>query len=283
VFVIVMENTSLASLEASGNTPYLDSLKQTWASATDYHGVAHPSLPNYVAMTSGDTGGIACDCSPEGAACTSANCSLILSGCGCSLDGVDNLGDQIEAAHGDWRMYGEDMGTPCNTTSTGSYATKHVPFLYYSQITGDTARCAAHVVDFSEFAPDLASGPRRFSFISPNLVHDMHDPVPAGATNYANGDQWLAGAVPPILDSDAFKQGGLVVIVWDEDDLSGLVHPDDPIPMYLMSPFAENGGFSFPDRADHYALLATIEDGLGLPRLGKAQIATPLAGFFPSK
>jgi hypothetical protein len=283
VFVIVMENTSLASLEASGNTPYLKSLEQTWASASDYHGVAHPSLPNYIAMTSGDTGGISCDCSPEGAACTASNCSVLLGSCGCPLSNVENLGDQIEAAHADWRMYAEDMGTPCNTTSASPYATKHVPFLYYTGITGDAARCASHIVDYSEFSQDIRTAPRQFSFIAPNLVHDMHDPVPAGTTNYANGDQWLSEAVPPILDSVAFKKSGLLVVVWDEDDLSGVVNPDDPIPMYLLSPFAESGGFSFPDRADHYALLATFEDGMALPRLGNARSATPLSGFFPEQ
>jgi len=284
VVVIVMENTSLASLKASANTPYLSGLEKTWASASDYHGVAHPSLPNYIAMTSGDTGGIGCDCSPEGAACTASNCSVLVGGCGCALPGAANLGDQLEAAQGDWRMYAEGMGTPCNMVSSGAYATKHVPFLYYTGVTDDAARCADHVVDFSEFSKDFgADAMRRFSFIAPDLVHDMHNPVPAGAQNYANGDQWLSGVVPPILDSAAFKKGGLLVIVWDEDDLSGITSPDDPIPMYVLSPFAKQGGFSSSSRADHYALLATIEEGLGLPRLGHAQAATPLTEFFPAK
>ncbi|HEX7671427.1 MAG TPA: alkaline phosphatase family protein, partial [Polyangiaceae bacterium] len=224
VFVVVMENASLATLKASDNTPYLSGLEQAWASAADYHGVAHPSLPNYVAMTSGDTGGITCDCSPEGTACTAATCTILSGNCGCPQTGRSNLGDQIEAAHGNWRMYGEDMGTPCNRKASASYAPKHVPFVYYPAITDDTARCAEHVVDFSEFSNDLGKTPaRKFSFISPNLVHDMHDPFPEGATNYAAGDQWLSSTVPPILDSDAFKKGGLLVIVWDEDDLSGVV------------------------------------------------------------
>jgi hypothetical protein len=284
VFVIVMENTSLASLEASGNTPYLSSLGEKWASSTDYHGVTHPSLPNYIAMTSGDTGGIGCDCSPEGTACTASTCTILLAGCGCAQTGLSNIGDQIEAAHGDWRMYGEDMGTPCNTTSSGSYAVKHVPFLYYTEITNDAARCAEHVVDLSEFASDLgATPPRRLSFIAPNLVSDMHDPVPAGPANYATGDAWLSNIVPSILDSNAFKKGGLLVIAWDEDDLSGVIKPDDAIPMYLLSPLARKNGFSSSTRLDHYALLATIEDGLGLSRLANAEQATPLTEFFPAK
>jgi hypothetical protein len=34
--------------------------------------------------------------------------------------------------------------------------------------------------------------------------------------------------------------------------------------------------------ANHYSLLATFEDGLGLPRLGSAVTATPLADYFPA-
>jgi hypothetical protein len=57
VFVIVMENTSWATLDQS-TTPFIHSLKSNWAYAADYHGVTHPSLPNYVALVSGDTQGI---------------------------------------------------------------------------------------------------------------------------------------------------------------------------------------------------------------------------------
>jgi hypothetical protein len=97
--------------------------------------------------------------------------------------------------------------------------------------------------------------------------------------NYANGDRWLSQQVRAILASSAYGNGGLVVIVWDEDDLSGATAADDPIPMVLLSPYAMSG-YKGTTRADHYALLATIEDGLGLPRLGAAAQATPLADYF---
>lgn len=279
VFVIVMENTSHSTLMMSTNTPQIHAMISTWASGSDYHGATHPSMPNYLAMTSAlDVSGIHCDCQPRGNACSALTCNRLTGNCGCPQN-AQHLGDQLEAAGLSWKDYGEDMGSPCNMSIAGDYAPKHVPFLYYENVQNDSARCQAHVVDYSHFAADLAA-PATYSLIAPNLVHDMHDPITGGATNLANGEAWLAANVPPILASAAYTQGGLLIIAWDEDDLSGILAPDDPIPFILISPFAKHGGFVSTVRADHRSLLATIEDGLGLPRLGAASIA-PLADYFP--
>jgi hypothetical protein len=72
------------------------------------------------------------------------------------------------------------------------------------------------------------------------------------------------------------------VIVWDEDDHSGIPNADDPIPVFVMSPYAKTK-FRSTVHADHYSLLATIEDGLRLPRLGLATAAAPLTDYFPAK
>jgi hypothetical protein len=282
VTVIVMENTSLSTLMGATNTPYLSMLAASAASASDYHGVTHPSMPNYLALVSGmDASHIGCDCDPTGSACSSLTCNRLLHSCGCPQSAM-HLGDQLEAAGLSWRDYGEDMGAACNTATSGSYAARHVPFLYFPNVQTDAARCAAHVVDYASFDPE--GDPQHFALVAPNLVHDMHDPFPAGAANLANGDTWLSAHVPPILASSTYRAGGLLVIVWDEDDLSGGItgSTDEPIPMFVLSPFAKSGGFVSATRADHYALLATIEDGLGLPRLGQAATATPLVDFFPA-
>jgi phosphatidylinositol-3-phosphatase len=124
-------------------------------------------------------------------------------------------------------------------------------------------------------------------FIAPNLVDDMHgisfNPFGAQA-NMKAGDTWLAANLPAITGSAAYQRGGLVLVVWDEDDLSGgLSGSDDPVPLFVLSPLAKSGGFSSSAHADHYALLATIEDGLGLPRLGHAAQATPITDFFVAR
>jgi hypothetical protein len=282
IFVILMENTSYQTLVDTTNTPYIHALMADGAISSEYHGVEHPSLSNYIAMTSGmitDNGALDCDCEPTGGECGTFTCNFATHSCGCP-QAQANLADQLDAAGISWKAYAEAMGTPCNLTSAGSYAVKHVPFLYFPTLTDDTARCAAHVVDYDAFAGELATAPR-FTFITPDLTHDMHDPVPAGAQNYANGDTWLAQEVPAILASQAFLDRGLLLIVWDEDDLSGVLAPDDPVPFIAMSPLARQA-YVGTTRIDHYALLATIEDAFGVPRLGAAASATPLAEFFPT-
>ena len=48
------------------------------------------------------------------------------------------------------------MGSPCNLTSNGAYAVKHLPFLYYDNVQSDSARCAAHIALYvNEFSVDL--------------------------------------------------------------------------------------------------------------------------------
>jgi hypothetical protein len=276
VFVILMENTSLSTLQPAmtgGTAPYLQSLATKYATGSNYLGVDHPSLPNYIALTSG-VDPIACDCLPtaDAGACTAGLC-LIFPSCSCPSTSP-NLGDQIQTAGKTWKNFAEDMGTPCNMVNSGNYATKHVPFLYYTSLQATS--CAANVVDFSTFNP---ATPANFNFISPNLVDDMHDPDPPGSTNIPTGDAWLKNHVPAILSSAGYTQGGLVVIVWDEDDGST---GNSPIPIFVMSPYAKGMGYISATQANHYSLLATFEDGLGLPRLGSASTATPLADYFPA-
>jgi hypothetical protein len=284
VYVVMMENTSLATLQAgitSGKAPNLKAWAAAYATASDYHGVAHPSLPNYIGLTSGDTQGIGCDC---GAQPGQGTCTALLNLClTCSCDNTaKHIGDQLEAVSKTWMDFGEDMGAPCNLTDSGNYVTRHNPFLYYDDVQTPSSRCTAHVVDFKSFDPNA---PAAFNFIAPNLVDDMHNPDPPDATNIPSGDTWLGAHVSSILQSAAYKKGGLLVIVWDEDDGSGGLLPpytDDPVGLWVMSPYAKRNGYVSHVHANHYALLATFEDGLGVSRLANAAAATPLGDFFPA-
>lgn len=278
VYVVLMENTSLDTLDKATNTPNLKRMASTGASGKNYHGVTHPSLPNYIALVTGDTQGIGCDCkaAPGQGTCSAVSCNRVLSNCTCAAP-MTTIADQLETAKKGWKAYAEGMGTACNVQNAGKYAVRHVPFLYDTKIQNDATRCA-NVVDLGAFDPDTAPA---FSFIAPDLEHDMHDPFPGGAQNLANGDGFIGPLVDRIVASAAYKKSGLLVVVWDEDDASGgITGTDDPIPMFVMSPFAKSGGFASSLKMDHYTLLATLEDGLALPRLGKA--ATARAGFEPT-
>jgi hypothetical protein len=279
VFVVVMENLSFSELQEADNikqSPYLQGLMKTAAYGTNYHGVAHPSLPNYLALTSGDFYKVHCDCSPMGDGdCGIFSCTRFTNSCSCPQD-AQHLGDQLEAASLSWRAYGESMGrdTPCRMDTDSLYAARHVPFVYYDNLQADLDRCDAHVVDYSYLAEETTVP--SFVFIAPNLTDDMHDPIIGHSPNIMNGDTWLSQNVPAL----AATPGALVVVVWDEDDYSGLFSDDDPIPIFVLGPYAKKVYMSTV-QADHYSLLATVEDGLGLGRIGNAMGATPLSDYFP--
>lgn len=243
VVVIVDENKPSTSVIGNPAAPYLNSLADAYARASDYSAITHPSLPNYLALTSGTTAGITSDCNPPGGSC---------------LDTGPNLAQALDRAGLSWKMYAESMPAPCTVANTRLYAVKHNPFLYYPSVTRDPSYCRAHDVPYSALATDLANAGTLpdFAFISPNLCDDMHDcSVPAG-------DRWLKANVRKILASPAFtRENSLLVITFDEGD-SG----DNVVPCVFAGPAARTHAVA-PTAFTHYSLLRTIEDAWGLPPL----------------
>lgn len=241
--VILEENKPATSIVGNSQAPYFNGLLSQYAHATRYSAITHPSLPNYLALTSGTTGGITSDCNPPGGSC---------------LVTTPNLADALKAKGLTWRMYAEGMPAPCSAGNDGRYAVKHNPFLYYPSVTASAAYCAQHDVPFTSFVSDLASASTlpAFSFVSPDLCNDMHScPI-------ATGDAWLAQLVPQILDSPAFRtQRSLLVVTFDEGDSS-----DNVVACLFAGPAAQRGAVS-RTAYTHYSLLRTIENGLGLPPL----------------
>src|SRR5579863_4323175 len=212
VFTIVMENKSRGDIIGASDAPYINSLAQAGADAAGYHdSYVHPSEPNYLWMVAGENFGILDDNDPGPANVVASQ---------------SHIADQIERAGLTWKTYQESMGAPCGLTSHGTYAAKHDPFVYFADLNGwdgtklnPTARCTEHVVDYTQLATDLAAGQvPDYVFITPNLQDDMHD------GSVAQGDAWLAAEVPKILASDAYKNGGVLFILWDE----GSSWADDP-------------------------------------------------------
>jgi phosphatidylinositol-3-phosphatase len=147
-----------------------------------------------------------------------------------------------------------------------SYAAKHVPFLYYADVGGNAATCANRVVDYTSFAADLAAGSIRYSFIAPDLCHDMHDSCAPTNEPIQQGDTWLPTNVPPII---AKMQGtDVLFIVWDEQD----TFVSTSVPLFVVSPIAKRGPTA--TAYTHESLLGTIEEGMGLTRLGGAATAS---------
>jgi phospholipase C len=243
IVVILEENKTEGSVIESAAAPYLNSLAAQYARASHYNAVTHPSLPNYIALTSGTTAGITNDCNPPGGNCQ-AN--------------VTNIADRIEASGRSWKEYAENMPGACTASNSGEYAVKHNPFMYYPDITRAGARCTDHVVPYGQLATDLrsASSLPDFVFITPDLCSDMHD------CSVRAGDDWLSRQLPAILQSPAFtQQNSLLVITWDEGDQS-----DNNVPVVFAGPAARKGYVSGVPYS-HYSLLHTIEQSWKLPPL----------------
>lgn len=247
------ENHSYSQIIGSSAAPYINSLANGCGLATNYTAVTHPSLPNYIAATSGSTWGIADDNPPS---------SHPLA--------VDSIFQQIGSAG----SYEESMPSNCDLTNSGSYAVRHNPEGYYTNIR---TACAANDVPMGStssgaLASALSSGSLpTFSFVTPNVCNDMHD------CSVQTGDAWLQSWIPKIIASPPYQAGNTVVfITWDEDDSQTGNH----VATIVLSPYTSPGtksGTAFT----HYSLLRTTEELLGVSSfLGNAASATSMRAAF---
>jgi phospholipase C len=255
IFTIVMENRSYEVVIGSPNAPYINMLAEQYGLATNYYdSMVHPSLPNYLYLTSGTTVTIL------------SELDIIPPKVFPFPEDVDNIGNQLTSLPVRWRAYAEDMHGECNLDTNGNYVTRHVPFLYYSNIQ-NSAWCTLTQVDFDYyFWNDLAEGKTRYMWITPNLLDDGHNPTddPAGALRQA--DAWTSMLIPKILASDVYQRGGVIFLTWDE----GTESKGDHVPMIIISPKLRSPGYRSDKHYTHANFLATVEDIFGLPRLGDA-------------
>lgn len=304
IFVIMMENSSYSGLMSPSNpdTSYIRSLAANAGLATQYFGVTHTSLPNYIAATSGRAWGSHSD---DTAQAPSFN--------------HENLVDELQAAHISWGAYMQSLPKPGDTvdkTANGLYVRKHDPFLMYPDVYTNPAR-ADKVVPLHALRTQLATGDvPQFVWISPNICNDMHGGAPtcpyASSTNpayqaalYRNGDTFLKTWVRRITSSQAWRQGNSAIFVtWDEgaynvsspyqpldlrgagdspvlpskpvdpatgsggDLAGGTVYGGGHVPMIVVTSHLTHRTDTTP--TNHYSLLRTIEENFGLPLLGDA-------------
>ncbi|HMN62759.1 MAG TPA: alkaline phosphatase family protein, partial [Anaerolinea sp.] len=246
--------------------PNFNRLAARYSLLSQYYGVTHPSLPNYLALIGGDIFGIHRNCED------------------CFVD-QPKLADLIEQSGRTWKTYQEGLPAPCFMGSRGDYAQKHNPFIYFDSIRLNEARCQAHVVGLDQLSTDLAADALpNFAFITPDLCHSGHD------CDRIQVDTWLSGLVDQLQASPALGQNSLIAITFDEasgDDQStccGLPPPGGGrVATVLISPLVRE---SFVDNTpySHYSLLKTIAQAWGLPLIGRAadpQTNAILAPFQP--
>jgi hypothetical protein len=258
VALVMLENHEASQVASSAHPSYLTALAHRYAESSDGHGLTHPSLPNYIALVTGGTGGITSDCVPSE----------------CSVQGR-SLVDQLETAGLSWHAYMESMPRPCfhsRADTLGRYAQRHNPFAYLTRVWRRPDRCNK-VVPLSRLGADERRGLARFSWITPNLCHDMHD------CGVAAGQAWLRRTVPPLLR--ALGPRGLLIITFDEGTTDAGCcgqAAGGRIVTVLAGGGARRGAVSTAP-VDHYSTLATVEAVLALPRLGGAGSAPVLTSL----
>jgi hypothetical protein len=246
VVVIVMENKEYDQILGSSKAPFANRLAGRYAIASRYYGIRHPSLPNYLALTGGETFGINSDC---------IDCHV----------NATNLVDQLERGGLSWKGYMEDMPTPCyRRKGTAGYAKKHNPFIYYDDIANNPSRCAK-LVPYQQLAGDLTAGSLpSFVWISPNLCDDTHD------CSVSSGDRFLASIVPALLHE--LGPHGRLYITWDEgvSDAGCCKKAHGGRVLTIIAGPGIPPGTRLATPNDHYSLLRSIEDQLHLTHLGNA-------------
>ncbi len=269
VFMVYLENKGFTDIVGSPNAPYLNSVINAYGLGSNYYALTHPSDPNYYPIIGGTDFGTNYNCP--------ANC----------FD-QPNLADSIEAAGKTWAGYAEGGGGY-------STPTDRLPFLAFSDIYNDPARVAAHLFDLTQLQSDLdvAANTPNFVWFAADDATNMEGPTDTvvGAIqwaisqltdhqyNVAAGDKWIQDTLSVILDSPVWQdptQRSAIFLTFDEDynNLStGIGNQGNHIVMVVLpSPGAVNSGmqqghFIADDYANHYSLLRTIEDALGLPPL----------------
>jgi hypothetical protein len=314
VFVIVLENKDYdQSFGPQAKSPQLGQvLPSQGVLLTQYYGIAHNSLPNYIAMVSGQ--------GPNPV--TQSDCQIYQEflpglpisdgqslGLGCVYPAsVKTVADQLDAVGLSWGGYMEDMASACqhpalnsvdstqSASATSQYAARHNPFVYFHSLI-DSPTCAAHDLPLTRLPGALASSATtpNLTFITPDLCSDGHDATcanPSQRGGYGGIDDFLSTWVPRIQASPAYQDDGALIITFDESEsgAEGCCVEDAPntpnaggqtlgpgggrTGTIVLSKYV-TPGTTTATQYNHYSLLRTIEDLFGLGHLGYAARSTP--------
>ena len=255
VVVVWMENKETSQITPS-SMPYLYGLSQTYGRTEAFFGVAHPSLPNYLAFWSGSTQGVTDDAIHDVTAA--------------------NLSSQLTAAGKQWRVYAQNVPGNCFTGAmasggtdgpgvAGTYARKHEPAISFKSVSGDPTECAK-IQPLASFDPTAAA----VAFVVPNLCNDMHD------CSFAAGDAFLQSFLPSVFNSPDWAHT-LLIVTFDE----GTSKANGGGSVFTLVAREGLSGVVSSTMHNHYGVLRTIEDIFGLPCLESACGATPLSEFLP--
>jgi phosphatidylinositol-3-phosphatase len=316
VFIAILENEEITQTYGPKSpAKYLtDTLVPMGAMLRQYYAIGHASTANYVAVAGAQApdSSISADCGtytefvPRGPNGGLDSATGQIAGEGCIFPKtVPTIFNQLAAAHLQFKAYMEDMGNDptressvCGHPSIGSvdhtddeeledvYASRHNPFIYWHAII-DTPLCDS-VVSLAPLEQDLKSiaTTPNYVWITPNVCHDGHDaPCFDGAPGgLKSANRWLHEYIPLILNSPAFKQDGLLIIITDEGSTSDACCNERPGPNEKLPGVSGPGGgrigavaisrFIKPGTVsnvpyNHYSLVRSVFDIFHLDKFGQ--------------
>jgi phosphatidylinositol-3-phosphatase len=252
VVVVVFENRSAPQILGNPNAPVLNRLARRYALLSNYYAVAHPSLPNYIALISGTTRGFSHDC---------VEC----------LTRAPTLADTLRAAHMTWKTYVEGVRRERFASISSTTVKARIPFLYAGDVIAHDAQLD-RIVPLAQFGRDLRA--RRlpsYSLVVPSLCHDMHN------CSVGRGDRWFGGFVRPLLARLGPRD--VLFVVFDEGRRRDRRGGGGRVLAIAAGPLVRRGVVSRRG-LDHYSLLRTIEDAWHLPLLGRSAAAAAITGIW---
>lgn len=266
VVVVALENHSYSSVVGSSAMPYLNSLINEGALATNFFANVHNSIGDYFMVTDG----------------------MIVStnpGFAGTYNG-SNLARLLNAKGLTWKVYAQSLPSAGYLGSTsGAYVKWHNPFAYFTDVI-NSATQKARMVPISHLPADTAANTLpNFSFIVPDNNHNGHNcPTSAPCTDFDvkhSADLFLQQYLPALINTAEFQQDGVLVIWMDEGTASDGAHVGGHIPVVLFGPHVKKGDRSGTFR-EHQHLLRTITDLMGLAAPGAAAGVSGMSDMFTS-
>jgi len=265
VFLVVLENHSFGQVIGNPAMPYLNGLATAHSLAADYFANAHPSIPNYFMLTTGNLE------------------TLDDNFTGTISD--DNIVRALTGAGKTWKAYVESIPSVGYTgPNAGTYLKRHNPFSYFSDVVGSPAQ-AANMVPFSQLSTDLNAGSLpNFVYIVPNSQNDAHD-CPGGGSSctddqeLAAADAWLKANIDPVINSPKFGNS-VLIITFDESVATDFTNGGGQVATVLVGPHVKTG-FRSSTTYQHQSLLHTMLQLLNVNDMpGASAVAASMGEFF---
>ena len=189
-----------------------------------------------------------------------------------------------------WKNYQEDVqlssgpthsasGTSTTTInpyySTGQYAygAKHNPMAFFtdsaSQNVNNFGQLRTAIT--ADIGPSAINTFGQYNWITPNLYDDMHSGLSTtfqyhgtnytpGTTNQlvAQGDNFLSIIIPELMATQAYQDGGAIVIWMDESEDGDGIH--NTIPEIVISPLAKGNAYASSVEMNHSSDVKTMEE-----------------------